>query len=94
MNEMDTTPDRRFSHAEAAEVIRRATELQHRREDTLTYDQLVEVASEVGIDRATVDATIRQAQDEEKLRPLPQQRGGLFDRCLELLCLKPPAPRG
>lgn len=87
----DLTYDRRFSRAETADVIRKATELQQRHEESLTYDQLVQVASEVGIDQATVEATLRQAEHERSTSEVASRTATALDRCLEMLCLKPPA---
>ena len=93
MRDTDSTQDRRFSRAETGELIRRATELQQQQSETLSYAQLVEVAGEVGIDKATVDATLRQAEDDAQGRRHLEGKptSTVIDRCLELLCLRPRA---
>lgn len=91
MRDPDRTQDRRFTRAETGELIRRTTELQQQQSETLSYAQLVEVAGEVGIDKATVDATLRQAEAERSAEVEKPRSVGVLDRCLELLCLKPPS---
>lgn len=85
--------DQRFTADEAAEVIRRATAISQQEEDGLTYEQLVEVADEVGIDESKVEEALRQARAEELERraqaDTPAPWRSVADRCLEILCLKP-----
>jgi cobalamin biosynthesis protein CbiG len=77
---VSTSP--RFSVEETGRVIERATELSH--DHDLTYDQLVEVAAELGIKPEAVDEALATIRDES-----PEPRVITFDRCLEVLCLKP-----
>jgi len=88
--------DRRFSADEAGRLIRRATELSQRDDDGLTYDQLLEIAGEVGIAERDLEAALQQAETEDRRRHIgpanqPAART-ITDRCLELLCLKPATP--
>lgn len=89
--------DRRFSPDEAAELIRRATALSHRDDEGLTYEQVVEVASEVGIDRSKVEEALARARREQAERQMsidtPTPWRTVADRCLKILCLKPSQPR-
>lgn len=84
---------RRFSADEAGELIERAAQLSHQEDDGLTYEQLVEVAGEVGIYPESVAAAVRQAQDEQSSTPgsgeVEAAWRPIADRCLEILCLKP-----
>ena len=89
-----TNERRRYSSDETGEIIRRATALSQRQDDGgLSYDELVEVAAEVGIDQASVDEAVRQAEQEtaeERARNAqPPAWRSVADRCLTILCLKP-----
>lgn len=68
MGENESMEDRRFTQEETADLIRRATELRHRQDDELTYEQLIEIADEVGIDKRSVDEALREAEIEEAER--------------------------
>ena len=69
----------------------------------LTYEQVLEVAGEVGVSERAVAEALEQARREETERAaadeMPQAWRTVADRCLEILCLKPherqrePAPR-
>lgn len=87
-----TPEDRRHSAEEAGELVRRATEL-NQDDDGLTYEELIKVAGEVGIDKRSVDEALRQAEAEEAERLVrantPPAWRSVTDRCLEILCLKP-----
>ncbi len=93
MGENESMDDRRFTQEETADLIRRATELRHQQDDELTYDQLIEIAEEVGIDKRSVDEALRAAEIEEAERAdrasAVQHTHSVLDRCLEILCLKP-----
>ena len=85
--------DRRFTPDEAGELIRRATEISQQQDDGLTYEQVLEVAGEVGVSERAVAEALEQARREETARAaadeMPQAWRTVADRCLEILCLKP-----
>lgn len=89
----DPAPQRRnerFTIEEAGEYVRLATSIEQHQQDGLSYDQLVDVAAEVGISEESLDAAIQQAQRERlqaDTTDTPQWRA-VADRCLEILCLK------
>ena len=89
------TPDRRYSVDEVGEYIRLATSIEQHGQDGLSYDQLVEVAGEVGVSESALRSAMEQARHEqtqaaESASPLRS----IADRCLEILCLKPVTQRG
>ena len=65
-------------------------------DDGLDYDQLLEIAGEVGIEEQDPEAALRQAETEDRrLHTESAKRPAVrttTDRCLELLCLKPATP--
>lgn len=77
---MSTSP--RYSIEETGRIIERATEISHNAD--LTYDQLLDVAAELGIGAEAVDEALATIQHERPPSPVP-----LFQHCLEVLCLKP-----
>ncbi len=77
---MSTSP--RFSVEETGRIIERATAL--RQDHDLTYDQLLEVAAELGIAPDAVEAALESIRNEH-----PPVRQPMYERCLEVLCLKP-----
>lgn len=77
---MTTSP--RFSVEETGRIIERATALSQ--DSDLTYDQLLDVAAEVGISSADVQEALESIQNEQSTVRTP-----LYVRCLEVLCLKP-----
>jgi hypothetical protein len=50
--------DRTYTQAEVSEIIERALRAQNARSDSLSHDDLVEVAAEVGIDSASLDGAL------------------------------------
>jgi hypothetical protein len=62
---MDSKPT--YSQAEVNEIIRRALDKQSARQDHLDHDDLVAIADEVGIDRASLErATAEIAKDRDR----------------------------
>ena len=62
---MDSKPT--YSQAEVNEIIRRALEQQSRHQDHLDHDDLVAIADEVGIDRASLEqAKAEIAKDRDR----------------------------
>lgn len=93
---------RRFTPNEVSEILRRASELSSEGDDRLSYDDLVEVAGEVGIDEQAIADAINQTRSTVELAPpppMPVPRRTAADYILACLCLRPlpqgppPAPR-
>ncbi len=55
---------REYTHEEVDAILRRAIERQEDGEDRLSHDDLVAAAREVGIDPASVDAAVREVDEE------------------------------
>lgn len=88
MSDGDET--QRYSIEQAGEYVRLATQIEQHARDGLSYDQMVQVAGEVGISEAALRVAIEQAQRETTNDPVPESRVKMVaDRCLEILCLKP-----
>ncbi len=87
----------RFSVAQAGEYVRLATSIEQHEQDSLSYEQLVQIAAEVGVSENALAAAIDQAKAEALVMDTvetpvietPPWRA-VANRCLEILCLKPP----
>lgn len=83
----------RFTPDEAAELIRRATAITHHDADRLSYEQVVEIANEIGITQERIEQALEEAQLEATREAtdasLRASQRSVAYRCLEILCLKP-----
>lgn len=84
----ESTPPGRYTAAEAGEYVSVATGIQQEAQDRLSYDQLVEVAAEVGVTEESLRTAIArvEANRRAETRPTPLTWG---DRCLQFLCIRP-----
>ncbi len=91
MSEPD--PNRRFTPEEVQEIIGRATELDGD-DDRLSYDDIVEIAAEIGVDESAVAAAIEQTPTSTPSSPAPVAAPSrtVVDYVLACLCLKPLEP--
>lgn len=83
----DSPPRRTYTQQEVTEILKRAMKQQSLKEQDLSHDELLEMADEVGIDRAalesaTVDLAESRADElarEEDARELAQERSRLLE---------------
>ncbi len=94
MTDATQDPDQRYSVEQAGEYIELATSIEQHGRDRLSYEQLVEVAAEVGVSEEALRAAMEQAERERLRQDLASGSGwrAVADRCLEILCLKPATP--
>ena len=83
--------EQRYSIEEAGELVRLATHIEQHASDGLSYEELVQVADEVGVSEDALRAAIEQAERETTNVTVSRVQT-VADRCLEILCHKP-APR-
>jgi hypothetical protein len=89
----DTAPRRTYNQEEVNEILKRALRQQSLQKQTLTHDELVEMADEVGIDRESIEAAtadLAQTRAEElvqsnEARELAEERARRFSRFVSSL---------
>jgi len=79
-------PKRTYTQEEVTEILKRAMKQQNLQKDGLSHDELVEMAGEVGIDRAALESATAELVEtkadqlarEDEARALAEERSRLF----------------
>jgi hypothetical protein len=90
---MSEPPKRTYTQEEVTEILKRALRQQGLRNQTLSHDELVQMADEVGIDRESLEAAttdLAQSRAEElresdEARELAEERARRFSRFVSSL---------
>jgi hypothetical protein len=90
---MSEPPKRTYTQEEVTEILKRALRQQGLRNQTLSHDELVQMADEVGIDRESLEAATtdlaqsraEELRDSDEARELAEERARRFSRFVSSL---------
>ena len=89
----DPPPKRTYTQEEVNEILKRAMKQQNLQKQGLSHEELVEMAGEVGIDRAAVESASAEVAEtradelvrEQEASDLAEERARLFNRFVSSL---------